>query len=216
MLQEEKKNYGQNEVADNIAESTAADVPSSEEPERSSEQDDANEKIINDMQNTREASTLETIQEENNDNLEEEIEEGEMCEDDNNDTDTEHQELEHPMEIETIKKRKTSTPRKAAKKSKKENFSDSEMASLMEEVKQSDVKMVQQQRKQQVKDSDKLFQNTKTLNDVLGKTSKRGPKAGKPKNPVTDHEKSQRAFVNSLLLMKKTDPAFNFNVNLTF
>ena len=210
-----KKNHGQNEMVDNVAEGIASNVSDTEESERCSEKGEANE-----MHTREKATTLETIEEEIdvNDNLKE-IGEGEMFPD--NDTDIEEEQEQQPdlesMDTETTttktNKRKTSTPKKIAKKSK---FSESEMASLIEEVKESDVKMIQQQRRQQAKDSEKLFQNTKTLKDVLGKAPKRGPKAGKPKTPVTDHEKSQRAFVNSLLLMKKTDPAFNFNVNLTF
>lgn len=132
---------------------------------------------------------------------------------------SEKQEQQDTSKVSKPVKRKNmpdkTVPAKKPTSSKKENFTKKEI-SLLQEVKDSKVTAVKQQKKKQPKDNSALNKNTKKLADILGDKPRRGPKPGKPKTPVSEKEKSQRAFVNAVLQMKKSDPAFHFDMNMSF
>ena len=134
------------------------------------------------------------------------------------DADTDLLEEEEEDEEPKPKKRKKSTPTPAVpkKSNKKAQFTKKEM-SLLEELKHSEIGVTKQQKKKQPKDNTVgLKQNSKTLSEILGGNAKgkRGPKPG-TRQPVSAKEKSQKNLLTALCALKKTDPAFNFNINLT-
>ena len=128
------------------------------------------------------------------------------------------------------KKRKKNTVSSAApkKRKKEEMFTKKELKqlSLIDKLKESKVRKVQQQRKKKVvkDDPSSLKTNAVAVTNVL--KGGNGARSSKKKTAATDRkkekpvvsakDKGQRAFINALLQIRKSDPDFRFTGNFSF